>query len=77
VVRRYGSGRIGYRATLRMQSAKSGVSRVLGLPARLISVPEVISVPKAYIRSCHVLTVTLVAGIARECRAAYLLGMRF
>jgi len=35
-----------------MQSAKSGVSRVLGLPARLISVP------KAYIRSCHVLTVT-------------------
>jgi len=40
------------RATLRMQSAKSGVSRVLGLPARLISVP------KAYIRSCHVLTVT-------------------
>jgi hypothetical protein len=35
-----------------MQSAKSGVSRVLGLPTRLISMPE------AYIRSCHVLTVT-------------------
>jgi hypothetical protein len=35
-----------------MQSAKSGVSRVLGLPTRLISMP------KAYIRSCHVLTVT-------------------
>jgi hypothetical protein len=32
-----------------MQSAKSGVSRVLGLPAKLISVP------KAYIRSYHVL----------------------
>jgi hypothetical protein len=38
-----------------MQSTKSGVSRVLGLPAKLISVPE------AYIRSCHVLTVTLKA----------------
>jgi hypothetical protein len=36
-----------------MQSAKSGVSRVLGLPAKLISVPE------ATIRGCHVLTVTL------------------
>jgi hypothetical protein len=35
-----------------MQSAKSGVSRVLGLPAKLISVP------KATIRGCHVLTVT-------------------
>jgi hypothetical protein len=35
-----------------MQSAKSGVSRVLGLPAKLISVPE------ATIRGCHVLTVT-------------------
>jgi hypothetical protein len=35
-----------------MQSAKSGVSRVLGLPAKLICVP------KAYIRYCHVLTVT-------------------
>ena len=32
---------------------KSGVSRVLSLPAKLISVP------KAYIRSCYVLTVTL------------------
>jgi hypothetical protein len=36
-----------------MQSAKSGVSRVLGLPAKLISVPE------ATIRGCHVLTVTV------------------
>jgi hypothetical protein len=36
-----------------MQSTKSGVSRVLGLPAKLISMP------KAYIRSCYVLTVTL------------------
>jgi hypothetical protein len=35
-----------------MQSAKSGVSRVPGLPAKLISAPE------ASIRSCHVLTVT-------------------
>jgi hypothetical protein len=35
-----------------MQSAKSGVSRVLGLPAKLIYMPE------AYIRGCHVLTVT-------------------
>jgi hypothetical protein len=35
-----------------MQSAKSGVSRVLGLPTKLISVPE------ATIRGCHVLTVT-------------------
>jgi hypothetical protein len=35
-----------------MQSAKSGVSRVLGLPAKLICVPE------ASIRGCHVLTVT-------------------
>jgi hypothetical protein len=35
-----------------MQSAKSGVSRVLGLPAKLISVPE------ATIRGCYVLTVT-------------------
>jgi hypothetical protein len=72
-VRRYGSGRIRYRAiyvrignlmvcsidrtarraTIRMQSAKLGVSRVLGLPA----IPA--SMPKAYLRSCHVLTVTL------------------
>jgi hypothetical protein len=37
-----------------MQSAKSGVSRVPGLPAKLISAPE------ASIRSCHVLTVTVV-----------------
>jgi hypothetical protein len=37
---------------IRMQSVKSGVSRVLGLPTRLISMPE------AYVRSCHVLTVT-------------------
>jgi hypothetical protein len=36
-----------------MQSAKSGVSRVLGLPAKLIYMPE------AYIRGCHVLTVTV------------------
>jgi multimeric flavodoxin WrbA len=36
-----------------MKSAKSGVSRVLGLPAKLISVP------KATIRGCHVLTVTV------------------
>jgi hypothetical protein len=35
-----------------MQIAKSGVSRVPGLPAKLISAPE------ASIRSCHVLTVT-------------------
>jgi hypothetical protein len=40
-----------------MQSAKSGVSRVLGLPAKLISVPE------ATIRGCHVLTVTATAQI--------------
>ena len=32
---------------------KLGVGRVLGLPAKLISVPE------AYIRSYHVLTVTM------------------
>jgi hypothetical protein len=38
-----------------MQSAKSGVSRVLGLPAKLISAPE------ASIRSCHVLTVTRIS----------------
>jgi hypothetical protein len=37
-----------------MQSAKSGVSRVLGLPAKLIYMPE------AYIRGCYVLTVTLI-----------------
>jgi len=44
-----------------MQSAKSGVSRVLGLLARLISVP------KAYIRSCYVLTVTvIVSSLADE-----------
>jgi hypothetical protein len=36
-----------------MQSTKSGVSRVLGLPAKLIYMPE------AYIRGCHVLTVTI------------------
>ena len=35
-----------------MQSAKSGVSRVLGLPTKLIRMPE------AHIRRCHVLTVT-------------------
>jgi hypothetical protein len=35
-----------------MQSTKSGVSRVLGLPTRLISMPKV------YIESCNVLTVT-------------------
>jgi hypothetical protein len=35
-----------------MQSVKSGVSRVLGLPTKLISVPE------ADFRSRHVLTVT-------------------
>jgi hypothetical protein len=40
-----------------MQSAKSGVSRVLSLPAKLISVPE------ATIRGCHVLTVTRVEDI--------------
>jgi hypothetical protein len=37
-----------------MQSAKSGVSQVLGLPTKLICVP------KAYIRSCYVLTVILI-----------------
>ena len=36
-----------------MQSAKSGVNRVLGLLAKLISVPE------ADIKGCHVLTVTI------------------
>ena len=36
-----------------MQSTKSEVSRVPGLPAKLISVPE------EYIRGCHVLTVTI------------------
>jgi hypothetical protein len=46
-----------------MQSAKSGVSRVLGLPAKLISVP------KATIRGCHVLTVTIGRGSEQ-----YLLG---
>ena len=35
-----------------MRSVKSGVSRVLGLPTKPISMPKV------YIRSCHVLTVT-------------------
>jgi hypothetical protein len=35
-----------------MQGAKSGVSRVLGLLAELISAPE------ANIKGCHVLTVT-------------------
>jgi hypothetical protein len=35
-----------------MQSAKSGVSRALGLPTKLIRMPE------AHIRRCHVLTVT-------------------
>jgi hypothetical protein len=39
-----------------MQIAKSGVSRVPGLPAKLISAPE------ASIRSCHVLTVTVRGG---------------
>ena len=38
-----------------MQSAKSGVSRVLGLPAKLIGMPE------ADIRGCYVLTVTQVS----------------
>jgi hypothetical protein len=38
-----------------MQSAKSGVSRVPGLPAKLISAP------KASIRSCYVRTVTAAA----------------
>ena len=36
-----------------MQSTKLGVSRFLGLPTKLISMP------KAYIRSYYVLTVTL------------------
>jgi hypothetical protein len=39
-----------------MQSTKPGVSRVLGLPAKLISVPE------ATIRGCHVLTVTVIVS---------------
>jgi hypothetical protein len=43
-----------------MQSAKSGVSRVLGLPVKLISVPE------ATIRGCHVLTVTLSGYIYKD-----------
>jgi hypothetical protein len=43
-----------------MQSAKSGVSRVPGLPAKLISAPE------ASIRSCHVLTVTLARAFIYE-----------
>jgi hypothetical protein len=47
-----------------MQSAKSGVSRVLGLPAKLISAPE------ASIRSCHVLTVTVEVSNYTGCPAA-------
>jgi hypothetical protein len=58
-----------------MQSAKSGVSRVLGLPAKLISVPE------ATIRGCHVLTVTLISllkgsnlCLLEGCKSSYNLG---
>jgi hypothetical protein len=47
-----------------MQSAKSGVSRVLGLPAKLISAPE------ASIRSCHVRTVTITTAIVESANTA-------
>jgi hypothetical protein len=59
-VRRYGSGRMGYRAMyVRMQSAKSGVSRVLGL----LSIKT--ACLRQAVRHCHVLTVTPITSLAR------------